>query len=98
MELLFLISNDIGLTTRLESFKNSNDVNRQDYQTIEQRSYLDEFLIWNNPITLISPTFDEKSSPPYIVLMECQINKLHVGKYNPIAVADLVQFIIAGKY
>lgn len=97
IESLSLISNDIRIVSELKSFKNHNNMNAQEDQTAEQRIYPDEFFVWNNPSTPPSPTFDEKAPPPYIVLMECQINSLNIGKFNPIAIADLVQTIIGGK-
>lgn len=62
-----------------------------------EQTYSDEDLIWYNPIQPPSEIYKPDQPSPYIVLMECVVKTLNVGKLNSIAIADLIQKAITGK-
>ena len=51
-------------------------------------------LFWSNPEGLLNMRFDDISSPPYIVLLESRIPGKNLGRFNLIALGDLVDSLI----
>ena len=52
-------------------------------------------LFWSNPECLLHTRFSETSAPPFIVLLESRIPGKGLGRFNLIALGDLIDSIIS---
>ena len=51
-------------------------------------------LFWSNPAGTVHSRFDDNSSPPFIVLLESRVPGRSLGRFNLIALGDLIDTII----